>query len=107
MSAPDISRILELIMQNPGLVAEIQGLVKNESSPQPKNLPEPEHEPEEKPEPKPTESSVSRSVQPEMSQKERRALLLSAMKSYVSSERARAIDSMMAVSEILEVMKTR
>ncbi len=110
MSTPDLSRVIELIMQNPSLISEIQGLVKNEDAQaSPKEAVISELPPESAPEPKPApavQSSVNTSTA-EISPKVKRAQLLSAMKSYVSPERAKAIDSMLSISEILEVMKVR
>ncbi len=100
MSTPDISKIIELIMQNPSLISEIQGLVKSENEAKPE--PKPEVTVSEERDAPPM--SVSAPFQ-DMSQRARRSQLLCAMRSYVSSERAKAIDSMLAISEILDVMK--
>ncbi len=104
MSTPDISRVIELIMQNPSLISEIQGMIKQDEAPAQVT----EAAAETAPEPiKEVPTAENTSLQQDISAKARRSQLLSAMKSYVSSERARAIDSMLAVAEILEVMKAR
>ncbi len=106
MSTPDLSKVIELIMQNPGIISEIQGLMKSEEA-EAEPLPAAEKEPAPEPQKIEAPPSVSAGAAPEISAKARRAGLLSAMKPYVSSERAKAIDSMLSISEILEVMKVR
>ena len=98
-------------MENPGLVEEISKLAskdqQSESSAAESEMPEAMAEipllvpekakaPEEKP--------VSA---PPLMAKARRAQLLGALKPYVSAERAKAIDSMISVAEILDMMKAR
>lgn len=104
-NTPDISRIIQLIMENPGLIEEISNLAKTESE---GAIPETKTEPIAPPEPEtPAVPTAPASVGVSVSNKARRAQLLCALKSYVSEERGRAIDSMLSVAEILEVMKTR
>ena len=100
--APDIARIVNLIMENPKLIEEISGMVKKES--------------EEKVEDALPEASVSTAEEsaPTSTQiKERsthgrnRSQLLGALKPYVSRERAQAIDSMLSIVEILDAMTGR
>ena len=105
-NTPDISKIIQLIMENPGLIEEISNLAKADSE---STVPEAKPETISTP-PKPEASSVPTapaSTDVSVSNKARRAQLLGALKSYVSEERGRAIDSMLSVAEILEVMKTR
>ncbi len=103
MSTPDLSKIVELIMQNPGLISEIQGLVKSESNDGAEGEPMPPEQIKEEVQPPAPVSTPPSEISPKL----RRAQLLSAMKPYVSSERAKAIDSMLSISEILDVMKVR
>ncbi len=104
-SAPDLSKVVELIMQNPAIISEIQGLLKNDSE-SPPSLPQKAEDEAPMPKSESAATPVSAGAA-EISAKARRAQLLSAMKPYVSSERAKAIDSMISISEILEVMKVR
>ena len=83
-------------MENPSLIAEISNLVKKE-------------EPSE-----PTETTTE--VKPEISApasvsipsaKSNRTQLLGALKPYLSEPRAKAIDSMMTIADIIDMMKAR
>ena len=101
MSAPDIAKIVSLIMENPKLIAEISALAKQDEE----KAPEVSVQKEDTvrtdakimsdPEPAPTQRGKSRSE------------LLFALKPYVSRDRAQAIDSMISVVEILDLMKRR
>ena len=103
-STPDISKVISVIMQNPKLIEEISALMgkaDKEEAP----LPEPpkaEVIEEKKEELSPVSAS------PEIREGARstdRKRLLGALKPYVSKERARAIDSMMSIVEILEAVR--
>ncbi len=97
---PDLSRIINLIMENPSLIKEISNLAKNDST-------------EEKP------GEKSREVKEEPNENEKVSLrtdvreartnhrneLLHAMKPYLSESRQNAIDSMVSISSVLEMMK--
>ena len=99
-SVPDLSRIVGLIMENPKLIEEISSLAraKDTADEQTNAAEEPDsHSPD----------KASEETKIPQDGKERRARLLSAIKPYVSEQRARAIDSMISISEILEVMKAR
>ncbi|MBQ8321810.1 MAG: hypothetical protein IJX92_05545 [Clostridia bacterium] len=105
---PDISRVIQLIMENPSLVQEISSLVKKDGASESNCAPEASEE-----------SSVVASeqitvpvttapkIEYENPARRNRTQLLGAMKPYVSSERAKAIDSMMSIMDILEMMKAR
>lgn len=96
----DLSRIVSLIMQNPQLISEISNLAKSDVKPT-----------EESPAPSDAESSTSVSASAVAEEREdrrnARSQLLCALKPYVSKERAGAIDSMISIAEILEVMRAR
>lgn len=102
-SGMDLSKIVGLIMENPGIIAQISELVR-------KGEPEPSEEMTE-PNPiteqtRPTEQAPAAAA-PRESQRERRAALLCALKPYVSEKRAQAIDSMLTITEMIELMKAR
>ena len=100
--APDIARIVSLIMENPKLIEEISRTVKGDPTPnEEKNEPPTVAEPKES-ESAPAVADVSEQrIRPGRS----RGDLLCALKPYVSKERAQAIDSMLSIVEILEMMK--
>ena len=98
MAETDLSKIVSLIMENPKLIEEIRALgekseIKSEVSETNKT--------EEKSDTPPLipdndKSSISK-----------RKALLSAIKPYLSKERGRAIDSMISITEILDMMRTK
>ena len=99
-STNELSRIVSLIMQNPQLISEISSLAKREPDVPVEST-------------APSESTSAESVKvaadvPSIaSRRNARSQLLCALKPYVSKERAGAIDSMISIAEILEVMKAR
>ena len=101
---PDIGRIIQLIMENPSLVEEISRLASSDSentaSEAAAQTSPTSVEMTEAPTPPPT-------VRTEAPARAKRAQLLGALKPYVSAERAKAIDSMISVAEILDMMKAR
>ena len=99
--APDLSKIVSLIMQNPELISQISSLMKSgEESGETPAVAE-----DKKEEKVVAESSASAPIQPPHSQnKRRRKELLSAMKPYLSEHRQSAIDSMSSILDIIDVM---
>ena len=110
-STPDISKIISVIMQNPGLIEEIKNL--SGASIEQKNTELPDTA-------MPTESSgeISESISAPAStvpqqhtqantKRSNRQKLLTAFKPYVSGERSRAIDSMLSIADIIDAMKAR
>ena len=99
--APDLSKIVSIIMQNPELISQISSLMKSddEGGEAPIKI---EEKKEENTAP---ETSVSSPVsQPHSQNKRRRKELLSAMKPYLSEHRQSAIDSMSSILDIIDVM---
>ncbi len=94
---PDLSRVISMIMSNPRLVEEISEMAKGEM-PQDAETPK-SQEDTEKTEPASIEIKVPRVGR----RHEQRAKLLGAMKAYLSPERARAVDTMMSILDILEM----
>ena len=102
----DIGKVVSLIMENPALIEQIANLAKSKDSP---TIAEPTAQEETT---KPAESPpIQVSSEPTYAQKPRgvqdRARLFGALKPYVSEERAKAIDSMLTIAEILDMMKAR
>ena len=100
-STPDLSRIINIIMENPRLIEEIAALAKSgeQSS-------EPVAEKEAVAEAPRVEAVAAPTVQ-RTAVAGRRGELLGALKPYLSTERAKAIDSMMTIAGILDAMKAR
>lgn len=100
-SAPDIARIVNLIMENPKLIEEISNMARADAK---------QADTSEPTEPV-TEVSAEPIAAPQPRQKSihgrNRSQLLGALKPYVSRERAQAIDSMLSIVEILDAMTGR
>ena len=99
---PELSRIISLIMENPEIVGQISALVKKDTEAQKEDYDAKESTEEVIAEPKEEERAIPASVMPKNA---KRNQLLGAMKPYLSQERSRAIDSMMSIAEILEMMR--
>ena len=101
----DLSKIVGLIMENPKLIAEISNLAKSGSETT-SELQKPFEM--EKKEPQASESTAPAVTYTDTKpRKSRRSELLCAMKPYLSSERAKALDSVLTIAEILDLMKER
>lgn len=106
--SPDIGKIVSLIMENPDLIERISSLA---NQPPTSDHIEENEEKEEKNDSgtKKIEPTVAKAepVYSESTVKSNRSQLLCALKPYVSKERAQAIDSMISIAEILDMMKGR
>lgn len=98
---PDLSKIVNLIMENPSLIAEISALAKKNDESTQETEPVPEQNASE------AIASVSASTPPIISRSDKRQRLLSAMKPYLKDERSRAIDSMLSIAEILDMIRSK
>lgn len=95
----DISKVINIIMENPALIEQISSLVKQDEVQNEEAQPVSSSEKKEE---------VARPVSyTPPSDKANRTRLLGALKPYLSSERAKAIDSMISIAEVLDMMKTR
>ena len=96
---PDLGSIVNMIMSNPELVSKIAGMAKNMEKPS-----------ESEPEPSEAKPALAEEHTPVSTSEERRlhrARLASAMKPYLSKERAQAIDTMLGIADILELTRGR
>ena len=97
MADADLSKIVGLIMENPNLIAEIRALAEKggksdeKSEAQEKEIAE--------------EVNVTK-AEPTRSGAKRRELLL-ALKPYLSSERVKAVDQMLSLGDILDMMRNK
>ena len=94
-STPDLSRIVNLIMQNPELIEQISALAKSDQAEQ-------AHTEEVIKEENKTVADVSNTPRRDM--RSHRHELLSAMKPYLSEGRRSALDSMSSILDIIDVM---
>lgn len=107
----DISKILGIIMENPEIIEKIKEMAQGgEKGEENSSLPEEikSAEPDQVPTAAPIANGTAEAAAiPKGRDKKRRHDLLCAIKPYVSAERGRAIDTMLSVVEVLEIMKTR
>ncbi|MBQ8720162.1 MAG: hypothetical protein IJY65_03930 [Clostridia bacterium] len=96
----DISRIVTLLTENPSLVEEIKSLIEKSAKEDAPASASPAIEDTVTLAPDAPDENIGHG-------KGRRGQLLCALKPYVSKERARAIDTMMTFSQILDMMKER
>lgn len=102
----DIGKVVSLIMENPQIIEQISGLMKQRDG-----SPATEEAKSEAIEPSITENVSATPTVPTYSvaghPRGNRAQLLGALKPYVSEERAKAIDSMISIADILDMMRAR
>ena len=109
MAETDLSKIVNLIMENPKLIEEIKNLSTNKEKA--------ESAESDKEEPASIIDKSEKAAAPAVTYESsgsiggisriRRKDLLLALKPYVSEERGRAIDSMMSIADILEMMRSK
>lgn len=109
MAEADLSKIVNLIMENPKLIEEIKNLGADKAQTEEpasvtEDVPIPEKETAAEADNKVTYESVSSNLG---ANRIRRKDLLLALKPYVSEERGRAIDSMMSIADILDMMRSK
>ena len=95
---PDLSKIVNLIMQNPHLISEIQSLAKGEKKDEGEESSEAQTR---------TEASVKADVPPRVSKSEKRGKLLASMKPYLREERARSIDTFLTIADMLDTLRSK
>ena len=105
-SFPDVSRLVSLIMENPALIEQISALAKQDGKDSEQKSPV-TAEPSPVPTPKKDDSAAVSSTKYTSSNTVSRTQLLTALKPYISKERADAIDSMISIGEIIDMMKSR
>ena len=100
----DLSKVIGVIMENPALIEQISNLTKQGSSEgaQAVSTDKTEQTVENVAQP---EQKSAPTYSPSVTQRSNRAQLLGALKPYLSEERAKAIDSMFSISEVLDMMR--
>ena len=96
----DISKVVGLIMENPHLIEEISKLAADSGT---KEIADTEKEEAKSEAPLPQPTTYKRTD----ARGQRRSELLSAIKPYLSEERAKAIDSMITIADVLGMMGGR
>ena len=104
----DIGRVVSLIMENPELIEQISSLTKQMPvSQEADEITEKVEEKNEVSQENADTVMTNLPTYPTQQSKTNRAQLLCALKPYVSKERAKAIDSMISIADILDMMKGR
>lgn len=98
MAEADLSKIVNLIMENPDLVEQIRSLANSEEAGK------------EETKERVAEASTAAAEPPtyrseNLPARQRRTLLLSALKPYISPERGRAIETMIGIADALDAIK--
>ena len=101
----DISKIMGLIMENPEIIEKIKLMMKENSSDESHEQTRKSESTDNHEEPVMAEPERTDDTYKKQSAKKRRNELLCALKPYVSSERSRAIDTMLSVIEVIDIMK--
>ena len=95
-TAPDISRVISVIMENPEIIEKISALMNSEKR---------EAEPQSEPSPESEAQAVSAAITQKPASSAKRTRLLTALKPYVKGKRAEAIDSVIAIADIIDMMR--
>ena len=109
----DISKIIGIIMENPDIIERIKSLAnnKNEAADAPTAIYEAKEIPEyTEPIIKSEVSSpeaVKQAASAKRDGKGKRSALLLALKPYLSTERSRAVETMLSVMDILDIVKEK
>ena len=110
----DISRVISAIMQNPQLISEIKSLVERGADEEMASSAEPEEyvQTAENREVSDTPAAVylpgdNKTPPTDDSGRKRRRELMRALKPYVSKERSQAIDSMLSIIEVFNIIREK
>ena len=118
MAEADLSKIVDMIMKNPGIIEEIKGLMTSNENVSTENSIESSAEKESMPSDAVSPESIPSSTvasdttdyigaKINNGERARRSELLRALKPYVSNERGRVIESMMSIADILDMMRVK
>ena len=104
----DVSRVIGVIMENPQLIEQISGLMKQRNNDADESQSSSVIKTESSNNADNTNAESAASANPILPRhRGNRAQLLGALKPYVSEERARAIDSVISIADILDMMRAR
>ena len=99
--SPDLSRIISVIMENPEIVNQISSLLSGQDEKEEPTSANPVQAVSEEP----NETPVVANPIEKISKSAKRKQLLTAMKPYLSEDRARAVDSMLSIADVLSMMR--
>ena len=103
-TAPDISRVISVIMQNPEIIEKISALMKNEGREGEATESQPPQKEEAVIDARAKEAILGGAASGALGAS-KRTRLLTALKPYVKGRRAEAIDSVIAIADIIDMMR--
>jgi len=103
----DLSRVVSLIMENPALIEQISAMVKGSSRADDKPEASAEDGASEQQESAAEAVSTAATYSAPEERRSNRGRLLGSLKPYLSASRATAIDTMISIADVLDVMKRR
>ena len=102
----DLAKVVGMIMENPALIEQISAMVKGKSGAEDTDTTAPQSVSRE--EAPVTEAVSAAATYPEQgNRRSNRGRLLGSLKPYLSESRATAIDTMISIADVLDVMKRR
>ncbi len=107
MAEADLSKIVSLIMENPKLIEQIKNLASQNSEGEEPEIKADSAEAEVIESADTESAEVSTYAPVKNDNRSRRNTLLSALKPYVSEKRCQAIDSMISIADIIDVVRSR
>jgi hypothetical protein len=105
-ASTDVSKIIGLIMENPDIIERIKSLSNKETESKEPSTKSDEVTQEAVLE-KESKESVATYAKEQRHDKRKRSELLCALKPYLSESRSKAIDTMLNIFEVIDLMKAR
>lgn len=96
---PELSRIINLIMQNPALIQQIEALAKQDGEATAPDTPTEEAAPMQA-----TDTVPAAAVAEHAHKREKRTQLLSALRPYVSEKRGKTLDTLIGMVDLFELI---
>ena len=99
---PDLSRIINLILQNPALIEQIEMLARQDREAKDIQIAEPKAREEDAPKADSVPASAAPPAQD--GKREKRTRLLSALRPYVSERRSKTLDTLIGAMDIFDII---
>ncbi len=99
---PDLSRIVNLILQNPALIEQIEMLARKDQEATDIQIAEPTAREEDAPKADSVPASAAPPTQD--GKREKRTRLLSALRPYVSERRSKTLDTLIGAMDIFDII---
>ena len=103
----DLGKIVGIIMENPQIIEQISSLARQSEGSAATRREEARVQEKADQQERTATASAEPTYSAQSIARENRAQLLGALKPYVSDERAKAIDSMISIADIIDMMRSR